>query len=88
MGGPRLWLLQGKTAGDNAQVLALGENLSAGSRWQAEIKTVSPELRQAGKQRRPQRPALDLFAASGMTSPWPDAVIACGRTPCIVAQWL
>lgn len=88
VGGPRLWLLQGKTAGDNAQVLALGESLTAGSGWQTEIKTVSPDLRQAGKRRRPQRPAPEIFAASGMTPPWPDIVIACGATSCIVAQWL
>jgi mitochondrial fission protein ELM1 len=86
--GPRLWLLQGKAAGDNAQVLALGESLTAGSGWQAEIKTVSADLRQAGKNRRPRRPAPELFAASDMTPPWPEVVIACGRTPCIVAQWL
>ena len=88
IGGPRLWLLQGKTAGDNAQVLALGESLTAGSGWHADVKTVSPALRQAGKRRWPSLPSLDVFAASGMISPWPDVVIACGRTPCIVAQWL
>ena len=87
-GGPRLWLLQGKTAGDNAQVLALGESLTADTGWQAEIKPVSPALRQAGKRRWPQRPAPEVFAASGMTPPWPDVVIACGKTPCIAAQWL
>jgi mitochondrial fission protein ELM1 len=87
-GRPRLWLLQGKAAGDNAQVLALGENLTAGSGWQVEIKTVAPELRQAGKRLWRQRPSLDVFAGSGMTPPWPDVVIGCGRTPCIVAQWL
>jgi mitochondrial fission protein ELM1 len=85
---PRLWLLQGKNAGDNAQVLALGENLSAGTGWQAAIKTVSPELRQTGKRVWSRRPGLELFAASGMAPPWPDIAIACGRTPCIVAQWL
>lgn len=88
VGGPRLWLLQGKTAGDNAQVLALGENLTAGAGWQAEIKTLSPDLRQAAKRRWPKRPALDRFAASEMSPPWPDVVIACGSTSCIVAQWL
>jgi mitochondrial fission protein ELM1 len=86
VGGPRLWLLQGKTAGDNAQVLALGESLGAG--WPAEVKTVSPQLRQEAKRRWPQRPAPEIFAASGMTPPWPDIVIACGGTNCVVAQWL
>jgi len=87
-GGPRLWLLQGKMAGDNAQVLALGESLTEGTGWRAEIKTVSPDLRQAGKRFWAKRPALEVFAASGMAPPWPEIVIACGRTPCIVAQWL
>jgi mitochondrial fission protein ELM1 len=87
-GGLRLWLLQGKTAGDNAQVLALGESLAEGSFWQTEIKTISPQLRQAGKRRWRQAPPLALLAASGLTQPWPDVVIACGRVSCIVAQWL
>ncbi len=87
VGGPRLWLLQGKMAGDNAQVLALGESLAAGTGWQTEIKTVSPELRRAAK-RRGSRPAAELFAASEMTAPWPDIVIACGGSPCVVGQWL
>jgi mitochondrial fission protein ELM1 len=88
-GGPRLWLLQGKHGGDNAQVLALGESLAtAGSGWQAEIKTVSPALRQAGKRFWPQRPSVEVFDAAGMTPPWPDVVIGCGRSSCIVAQWV
>jgi mitochondrial fission protein ELM1 len=87
-GGPRLWLLQGKSAGDNAQVLALGESLTVGSGWQAEVKTISPDLRQAAKRFWPQRPSLGVFAAAGMTPPWPDVVIGCSRTSCIIAHWL
>jgi len=87
-GGPRLWLLQGKTAGDNAQVLALGDSLTAKTGWGSEIKTVSPDLRQAAKSRWRRRPSDALFAAAGMTPPWPEVVIACGKTPCITAQWL
>jgi mitochondrial fission protein ELM1 len=86
--GPRLWLLQGKTAGDNAQVLALGEDLTAGTGWQAEVKSVSSDLRHAAKRRWPQRPAPEVFAAAGMTPPWPDAVIACGGSSCVVAHWI
>jgi mitochondrial fission protein ELM1 len=87
-GGLRLWLLQGKTAGDNAQVLALGESLATGTGWQTEIKTISPELRQAAKRRWRAYPAPEVFAASGMAPPWPDVVIACGKVPCVTAQWL
>src|SRR4029453_9404549 len=82
----RLWLLQGKTAGDNAQVLALGESLASGSGWQGEIKTVAADFAQAAKHRR--LPAPEAFAASGMTEPWPDVIIACGGSSCIVAQWI
>jgi mitochondrial fission protein ELM1 len=87
-GSLRLWLLQGKTVGDNAQVLALGESLAAGAGWQTEIKAISPDLRPAAKRFRPRRPAPAAFAASGMAPPWPDVVIACGRIPCTIAQWL
>lgn len=85
---PRIWLLQGKAAGDNAQVLALGESLAETKGWRTEAKTVSPPLRWAAKRFRPKLPALSEFAASGLAAPWPDAVIACGRTPCIVAHWI
>ena len=83
VGGPRLWLLQGKTAGDNAQVLALGENLTAGAGWQAEIKTLSPDLRQAAKRRWSKRPALDRFAASEMSPPWATT----SSRFCVVWAW-
>ena len=41
---PRLWLLQGKLAGDNAQVLALGHSLSA-TGFDAEPRTIGAEPR-------------------------------------------
>jgi hypothetical protein len=85
---PRLWLLQGKTAGDNAQVLALGESLAEGTDWRIEIKPIPSALRQFAKRHRPHRPSLEDFAAAGFAPPWPEVIIACGRTPCIVAQWI
>ena len=85
---PLLWLLQGKTAGDNAQVLALGDSLAEAGTWQTEVKRIAPALRDAAKRRRPALPGISAFAASGMPPPWPDLVIACGSSPCIVAQWV
>ncbi|HEY4162608.1 MAG TPA: ELM1/GtrOC1 family putative glycosyltransferase [Dongiaceae bacterium] len=83
-----IWLLQNKLAGDNAQVQALGEFLAAERGWSIEAKPISPNLRQAGKQLFPQMPKLGIFTASGMAAPWPDLVISCGGTSCIIAQWI
>jgi mitochondrial fission protein ELM1 len=84
----RIWLLQGKLAGDNGQVLALGEFLAATHGWTIDLKPIAPALRQAGKQVFPRRPAARVFASGGMAAPWPDLVIACGSTPCVIAQWI
>jgi mitochondrial fission protein ELM1 len=83
-----IWLLQGKLAGDNAQVQALGDFLAAERGWSIEVKPISSDLRQAGKQLFPRMPKLSHFAASGMAAPWPDLVIACGSTPCVIARWI
>ena len=84
---PRLWLLQGKLAGDNAQVLALGHSLSA-TGFDAEPRTIGADLRQAAKRRPGRTPDITALAKSGLRAPWPDVIIACGSTPCIVAQWV
>ncbi|HVT50574.1 MAG TPA: ELM1/GtrOC1 family putative glycosyltransferase [Dongiaceae bacterium] len=84
---PRLWLLQGKLAGDNAQVLALGHSLAA-TGFDAAVRPIDADLRQAAKRRPYRPPDIAAMAKSGLEAPWPDAVIACGSTPCIVAQWI
>jgi hypothetical protein len=86
--GPRLWLLQGKMTGDNAQVMALGQSLAESGGWTALPKTIDVGLRQAAKRQPNRPPDAPALAKSEMAAPWPDAVIACGSTPCIVAQWI
>lgn len=86
--GPRLWLLQGKMTGDNAQVMALGRSLAQSGGWTAVPQTIDARLRQAAKRRPNRPPDAAALASSGMAAPWPDVVIACGSTPCIVAQWI
>ncbi len=86
--GPRLWLLQGKMTGDNAQVMALGQSLAETSAWTAQPKTIGAGLRRAAKRQPNRPPDAAALAESGMAAPWPDVVIGCGATPCIVAQWI
>jgi mitochondrial fission protein ELM1 len=86
--GPRLWLLQGKMTGDNAQVMALGQSLAGSGGWVALPRAIDAGLRQAAKRRPNRPPDVAALAKSGMAAPWPDVVIACGATPCIVAQWI
>jgi mitochondrial fission protein ELM1 len=74
--------------GDNAQVIALGESLAGRGGWTAEAHAIGAGLRQAAKRQPNRPPDASALATSGMAAPWPDVVIACGSTPCIVAQWI
>jgi uncharacterized protein len=86
--GVRIWLLQGKLTGDNAQVMALGQSLSEIGAWRAEPRPIDSDLRQAAKRQPDRTPDLTAMEKSGLAAPWPDVVIACGSTPCIIAQWI
>ena len=85
-----VWLLQGDRAGDNNQVLALGELLG----WPAAQKRVvyrspvllpkiisarSSSLRVAG---------VDRQRSTPLAPPWPDLVISAGREMEPVARWI
>ena len=86
---PRVWLLFGARAGDNSQVLALGELLG----WPFEIRQIvfgrrllpkplavrSQNLRVAG---------IDLRRSTPLVSPWPELVILSGREQEPVARWI
>jgi uncharacterized protein len=85
---PRLWLLQGKLTGDNAQVLALGQSLQSMGGFSAETRPIDADLRQAAKRQPDRPPDVAAMARSGLQVPWPEVVIACGSTPCIIAQWI
>ncbi len=83
---PRVWLLMGHRAGDNTQVLALGEALG----WPLEIQRFVY---------RPFEVLLNLpFTAwlagveksesSELGPPWPDLVISAGRRNEPIARWI
>jgi mitochondrial fission protein ELM1 len=84
----RIWLLQGKLTGDNAQVLALGQSLQETGGFSAELRPIDSDLRQAAKRQPNRPPDIAAMAKSGLDVAWPEVVIACGSTPCIIAQWV
>jgi mitochondrial fission protein ELM1 len=83
---PTVWLLMGHKAGDNSQVLALGEALEwpfeikhfAYKRWELLINLLSgPTL--AGVVRE---------QSSDLQPPWPDLIITAGRRNEPIARWI
>lgn len=85
-GLPRVWLLLGQKAGDNAQVLNLGRALA----WPLDEKkiVVRPEWEIAKPRIRPSLDHLDLARTDALAAPWPDLVIAAGRRLACVALWI
>lgn len=80
---PKVWVLLGGHAGDNAQLIAMADALA----WPYECKRVTerprPYLLDAllGP-RLPRRPI------PGLSAPWPDMVLSSGRRCAQVAQWI
>ncbi len=84
--GPKVWLLMGHRAGDNAQLLALAEGLG----WPYEIKRL--------EYRRSELATNLLFDAtlsgrieprsSRLGPPWPDLVLSAGRRSEPIARWI
>jgi mitochondrial fission protein ELM1 len=82
----RVWLLMGDRAGDNVQILALGEALG----WPLETK----RLVYTSYERLVNLPFLATLAgivpeeSSPLEPPWPDLVISAGRRNEPVARWI
>jgi len=85
-GGPIVWLLMGNRAGDNSQVLGLGEALGwplieKHFEFQSYEKVVNlpwgAHLRGIKKER-----------STPMAAPWPDVVISAGRKNEPIARWI
>ncbi|MFZ0467325.1 MAG: ELM1/GtrOC1 family putative glycosyltransferase, partial [Thiogranum sp.] len=74
---PRVWVLTGHKAGDNAQVIALAEALG----WPYVVK----RFRYRGWELLTNRllgatlAGIDRDASSDLAPPWPDLVITAGR---------
>jgi len=83
---PRTWVLLGRKAGDNNQVLALADALG----WPYEVREI---------RNRPWELATNLLAgtrlwgvdrprSSALAAPWPELVLSAGRRNEPVARWL
>jgi mitochondrial fission protein ELM1 len=83
---PRVWLLMGHRAGDNTQVLALGEAVG----WPFEIKRFVYKT----YERVLNLPFMATLAgvakdqSSVLVPPWPDLVITAGRRNEPIARWI
>lgn len=86
MPGPLIWVLMGRKAGDNTQVLALADAL----RLPYERKQISarswellPHLLLGAT-----LAGIDKSQSSALAAPWPDLVISAGRRNEPVARWI
>lgn len=82
----RVWVLLGRKAGDNTQVLALAERLG----WPCERKHIvhrSWELL-ANRLLGVTLAGIDGRRSSPLVAPWPDLVISSGRRNEPVARWI
>jgi hypothetical protein len=83
---PRVWLLTGHRAGDNSQVVALGEALG----WPFEIQRFAYHA----WERLVNWPFASTLAgvvksrSSALAPPWPDLIITAGRRNEPIARWI
>ena len=83
----RVWLLLGKYAGDNAQVLGLGDHLAATFGWRCETRQIRfHRSDQVPREKLPD--AIDWARSDSFDPPFPDVFITCGRFYGAVAAWL
>lgn len=82
----KLWVLLGRKAGDNAQVLALAEAVGLPfeeKHIHARPWEIVPHLALG-----PTLAGIDTHASSPLVPPWPDLVISAGRRNEPVARWI
>ncbi len=83
---PLIWLLLSDKTGDNAQLMAVAEQLP----WAYQIKHVA--VREPYKLGKPKIAGslhhVDQAQSDALQPPWPDLVIAIGRRMSMVALWI
>ena len=87
---PRVWLLQSDRAGDNNQVLALGELLglpAARKRVIYRSPVLLPKI-VAARSSNLLVAGVDRRRSTPLAPPWPDLVISAGREMEPVARWI
>ena len=83
---PRLWLLLGDKAGDNAQVLELAR--ASGEPWAVKRLVPKPQWVLGKPRFRPTLDHLDPARSDPLEPPWPELVLTIGRRPSMAALWL
>jgi mitochondrial fission protein ELM1 len=83
---PRIWLLLGDKAGDNAQVRIIADALG----WPYEVKDLVFRARYVkGKPLfRTSLHHVDRTRSSPLEPPWPDLILTVGRRPLMAALWV
>ncbi len=83
---PRVWLLMGHKAGDNAQVLTLAEALG----WPFEIKrfVYRPTELATNLLLGPTLAGAVMAESSRLAPPWPDLILTAGRRNEPIARWI
>lgn len=83
---PRIWLLLGDKAGDNAQVLVLARAL--GEPFLIKRLIPRPEWVLGKPRFRPTLEHLDPARSDPLEPPWPELVLTIGRRPSMAALWV
>ena len=83
---PRIWVVVGDKAGDNAQIEAVIERLP----WRVEYRRL--HFKKAFQKGKPPFFAslyhVDKPHSDALAPPWPDIVITIGRRPAMAALWI
>jgi mitochondrial fission protein ELM1 len=83
---PRIWLLLGEKAGDNAQATAIAD--AVGLPYETRRIAVHERWRTRKPRVRATLHHVDLARSDPLAAPWPDLVIAIGRRLSSVALWI
>jgi uncharacterized protein len=83
---PRVWILMGRKAGDNAQLSALADGLG----WPYEVKRIVHRRSELVTNLLFDATLLGRVAAHSSTlgPPWPDLVLSAGRRSEPIARWI
>jgi mitochondrial fission protein ELM1 len=87
---PRVWLLLGERAGDNAQVIALGRALTLDLGWACTVKQIrfDPTCEVPFTKRGATLIGVDVGLSDALSGPWPDVIVAVGRRLAPVSRWI
>lgn len=86
MPSPRIWLLTGAKAGDNAQALRLAG--ATGLSFELRRIVLKPGFDLAKPRVEASLHHVDLAASDKLEPPWPDLVLTIGRRMAMVALWI